>query len=150
MMRGIWRRFAGCLAPPWLRMDDGSKGMDAGAAWRFAESWADAWNRRDLDAVLAKYRDDARFMSPKAASFVGQPAVEGKAALRRYWEIALTRIGRLRFTLEQVVNDAATGRMVVIYVAELDGRRMRAAEVFVFAGDGRVTEGEALYGAALP
>lgn len=124
--------------------------MDAEAAWDFAESWADAWNRRDLDAVLAKYRDDARFVSPKAASFVGQPAVEGKAALRRYWEIALTRIARLRFTLEQVVNDAGTGRVVVIYVADLDGRRMRAAEVFAFAGDGKVMEGEALYGAALP
>lgn len=123
--------------------------MTGDEAQAFAQGWVEAWNRRDLDAILAKYRDDARFVSPKAAQVVGRAAIDGKAELRRYWERALAGIGSLRFTLERTVNDAASGWLVVIYVAELDGRRMRAAEAFAFDGDGRVAAGEALYGAAL-
>jgi ketosteroid isomerase-like protein len=30
----------------------------------FAREWVDAWNRRDLPAVLGRYADDVRFVSP--------------------------------------------------------------------------------------
>ncbi len=32
--------------------------IDAHTARCFAESWIDAWNRRDLDAVLSHYAED--------------------------------------------------------------------------------------------
>ena len=34
----------------------------------FAEEWAAAWNRRDVDAVLAHFHDDVVFTSPVAAT----------------------------------------------------------------------------------
>jgi ketosteroid isomerase-like protein len=33
----------------------------------FAEEWSAAWNRRDVDAVLAHFHDDVVFTSPYAA-----------------------------------------------------------------------------------
>jgi ketosteroid isomerase-like protein len=133
-----------------LHFDERTDPVSPEAARRFAENWVAAWNRRDLDDILAKYRDDARFVSPKAAQFAGNAVVEGKASLRRYWETALSKIGALHFTLDQVVNDPDGSRIVVIYVADLDGRRARAAETFALDSDGRIAAGEALYGAVLP
>ena len=37
----------------------------------FATNWIRAWNKKDVDAVLEHYVEDAKFISPKAASFVG-------------------------------------------------------------------------------
>jgi len=50
----------------------------------FAEEWAAAWNRRDVDAVLAHFHDDIVFTSPVAAQLVPDSGrvVRGKAALR--------------------------------------------------------------------
>jgi hypothetical protein len=39
--------------------------------------------------------------------------------------------------------------MSIVYMAEIDGRRMRAVEFFVFGEDGLVHEGEAMYGVEL-
>jgi hypothetical protein len=32
----------------------------------FASNWINAWNRKDVNAVLEHYADDAKFISPKA------------------------------------------------------------------------------------
>ena len=39
----------------------------------FAESWIAAWNRRDVEAVLAHYSEEAQFVSPVARNLVGRP-----------------------------------------------------------------------------
>jgi ketosteroid isomerase-like protein len=33
----------------------------------FAETWIAAWNRRDIDAVLVHFADEAQFVSPGRA-----------------------------------------------------------------------------------
>ena len=63
-------------------------------AEKFAADWAQAWNRRDVEAVLAHFRDDIIFASPTALAVTGSPVVHGKDALRAYWTKALARIGR--------------------------------------------------------
>lgn len=114
----------------------------------FAAAWIDAWNRRDIEAVLAHYAEELRFTSPKAHAITGRATVLSKPALRAYWTAALQRISQLRFTLDRVGWDASAGLLVVLYEAELNGQRSRACELMTFAG-GRVVAGEALYGAAL-
>jgi len=47
----------------------------------FAESWIAAWNRRDVDAVLAHYADTAQFISPLASNFVDRPILCDKKEL---------------------------------------------------------------------
>ena len=54
----------------------------------FAAKWISAWNRKDVNAVLEHYVDDAKFVSPKAATFVGSSLVEGKPSLSQYWQLA--------------------------------------------------------------
>lgn len=60
----------------------------------FADEWAAAWNRRDVEAVLAHFHDDVLFTSPVAADIVPGSAgvVRGKAALREYWYAALAAL----------------------------------------------------------
>ncbi|MGI9376469.1 MAG: nuclear transport factor 2 family protein [Tsuneonella suprasediminis] len=50
----------------------------------FAANWIANWNARDLDAILAHFAEDARFISPLAAELTGSPIIEGKASLRAY------------------------------------------------------------------
>ncbi|WP_437678446.1 nuclear transport factor 2 family protein [Sorangium sp. So ce131] len=120
--------------------------LDSEAAARRGRAWASAWNARDLDAVLAHFRDDVTFQSPFAATVLGTPVVRGKEALRRYWEQALGRIEHLRFSVERVLWDPAARELAILYVAELDQRRTRACERLRLDEHGQVIEGEALYG----
>lgn len=111
-----------------------------------AFKWIDAWNRRDLDGVLALYAAEATFRSPKAAALMGTPDLNGRAEIEAYWGAALRLIKRLEFRLVETVCDPARQQMAVLYDAYLDRPPVRAVELFQFAGD-KVISGEALYGA---
>ncbi|MEZ5752097.1 MAG: nuclear transport factor 2 family protein, partial [Paracoccaceae bacterium] len=65
-----------------------------------ARDWCDAWNRRDLDAVLDHYAEDVTIRSPLVAQRVGTPdgVLQGKAALRAYFAICM-RNPALSFSL---------------------------------------------------
>lgn len=123
--------------------------MTEAGAQAFARDWIDAWNRRDIEAVLAHYADDAVFVSPKAERFVGSSRIEGKSALRAYWEAALAQISALRFTLDAASWSPRSETLTVLYQAELGtAAPARAVEVMHFRA-GRVAQGEALYGATI-
>ncbi|RYZ09920.1 MAG: nuclear transport factor 2 family protein [Myxococcales bacterium] len=118
------------------------------AAQQFALDWVEAWNRRDVEAVLAHFAEDAIFVSPKAERIFGTARLEGKAALRSYWQRALAQIAELRFELEVAHWSARSETLTVVYQAALGGASpVRATELMSFR-DGRVVRGEALYGAA--
>ncbi len=116
-----------------------------------AEAWIAAWNRRDVEAVLSAFADNARFRSPFALQVTGRAALEGGPAIEAYWRQALARIERLEFRLLVAICDEPGQRMVVHYEATLGDTTRRACEIFVFRG-GLKIEAEALYGdtAALP
>ena len=114
-----------------------------------ARTWIAAWNRRDLAAVLSHYVDDAVFVSPKAATFVGNAFITGKADLEKYWSQALRRVEKIEFILDHTVCDPDAGELVVFYEASLNGSRSRACELMRFDAQGRQIGGEALYGAVL-
>jgi hypothetical protein len=114
---------------------------------RFAEEWIDNWNHHRLDAILLHYTDEVLFTSPRATALTGSATIHGKEALRRYWSAAIARTTARRFTLDRTLWDAAASELVILYISDIDGRRVRAAEVFRFDRAGQVTAGEALYGA---
>jgi ketosteroid isomerase-like protein len=120
--------------------------MTRDEAMLFAQRWIENWNRKDVEGVLSHFADDTRFTSPTAATLMGTPAVEGKAALRRYWETAVSRIERIYFTLDYALWDADRQELCVVYIADLDGRRKRACELMRFDASDRQVAGEALYG----
>lgn len=73
---------------------------------RFARDWVAAWNRSNVEAILAHYADDVVFVSPLAASMTGNPEVHGKARLRAYWTKALaSRSAPPQFSFESFVWD---------------------------------------------
>jgi ketosteroid isomerase-like protein len=101
----------------------------------FAEEWSAAWNRRDVEDVLAHFHDDVVFSSPVAAEMVpgSGGVVRGKAALREYWTTALAALPELRFEVVGVYQGQSVlvinyrnerGRLVN-EVLEFDGARVR-------------------------
>jgi uncharacterized protein (TIGR02246 family) len=124
--------------------------MNDAAAQQFAQSWVEAWNRRDAEAVLAHFADDAVFVSPKAERFAGKPRIDGKAALRAYWQTALSKIDSLRFELDEALWSPGKQTLTIVYQASFQGQApVRAAEIMHFRGK-HIVRGEALYGASLP
>jgi steroid delta-isomerase len=115
----------------------------------FAESWIAAWNRRDVDAVLAHYSEEAQFVSPVARNLLGRPTLLNKKELEDYWRTALSRISTLEFKLDHAAWDEKRLELNVVYEANLNGERKRACEIMLFDAAGRQVRGEALYGAII-
>jgi ketosteroid isomerase-like protein len=113
----------------------------------FADRWISDWNRKDVEAVLSHFSEDVIFTSPRAKAVLGSPKAEGKSRLREYWTKAIGQIQTIRFTLDYVIGDK--DRMGIVYIAEIDGRRVRSVEFLVFGPDGLVREGEAMHGVEL-
>jgi ketosteroid isomerase-like protein len=110
-------------------------------ARRFAAEWIDAWNRHDLDAILAHYADDFEMRSPLIARFAGEPSgrLAGKAAVGAYWATALQRLPDLRFELLGLYCGADS------LLLHYQGPHGPAAEWFAFGEDGRVIRAAAHY-----
>jgi ketosteroid isomerase-like protein len=115
--------------------------ISAAFAEGFAADWIDAWNRHDLDAILAHYADDFEMRSPYIVQIAGEPSgvLRGKAAVGAYWAAALARMPDLRFTL--IDTFGGVDSLIIHY----QGARGPAAEVFEFGPDGRVIRAAAHY-----
>jgi ketosteroid isomerase-like protein len=99
---------------------------------QFAAAWVRAWNEHDVEAVLAHFADTVEFTSPVAARVVPESGgvVRGKAALRAYWNRALTQVPDLHFEVDAVY--AGVGTVVIAYRNQAGGR---VSEVLEFDGD---------------
>lgn len=113
----------------------------------FADRWISEWNRKDVEAMLDHFSESVIFTSPRAKGIVGSSSVKGKSSLREYWTKAIGRIQTIHFTLDYVISEG--DRIGIVYIAEIDGRRMRCVEFMVFGDDGLVREGEAMHGIEL-
>ncbi len=115
--------------------------IDSATARRFAEQWIDAWNRHDLDAVLAHYAEDFEFASPLIVAIAQEDtgALKGKAAVRAYWEKGLRQLPDLNFQLIDVLTGI---NQATLYYR---GHRGMVAETFVFDGAGQVFQATACY-----
>ena len=122
--------------------------MTTDDARAFAAQWAEAWNRRDIEQVLAHFHDDVVFTSPTALAVMGTPTVRGKQALRAYWATALSRLTSLRFTVDRVLWDAQTRELAILYTSETDGKARRVSENLVFDAAGQVVAAEVFHGVA--
>jgi ketosteroid isomerase-like protein len=122
--------------------------MTTDDARTFAARWAQAWNSRDIEKVLAHFHDDVVFTSPTAMALMGTPTVRGKESLRAYWTTALSRLTSLRFTVDRVVWDSDSRELAIIYTSETDGKARRVSENLVFNSAGEVVVAEVFHGVA--
>ena len=120
--------------------------MQRSHAVQFAKSWIDAWNRRDIEQVLAMYADDLSFTSPTALETMGHATVVGKSALRDYWQKALARIDELRFDLDRILWDGEARELGLVYTRHVSGSSKRVIETFRFDATGLVVRTEVLHG----
>ncbi len=117
--------------------------IDPKFASGFARDWIAAWNKRDLEAVLAHYTDDVAFSSPFVSQITGERSgvLRGKSALRGYWEAALARLPRLKFTLLGVT--VGVDSIVIRYLSVHD---TAACETMFLNAERKVYRAAAHYG----
>ena len=114
----------------------------------FAAGWAEAWNARDTERVLAHFHDDVVFTSPTALAVVGVPTVQGKRELREYWTRALESCRSLVFEVDRVVWDAELRELAIVYTSRIDANRRRVSENLRFDEAGLVISAEVFHGVA--
>ena len=112
----------------------------------FAAAWADAWNARAIEKVLAHFHQDVVFTSPTALAMVGAPTVLGKDGLRAYWTAALERIRSLQFTVDRVLWDPARRELAIVYTSVIDGNTRRVSENLTFDENREVVSAEVFHG----
>ena len=115
----------------------------------FVQSWIAAWNRRDLEAVLAHYTEAIQFTSPKATQIFGKPLIAGKSDLRKYWTKGLEAYPDLQFQLDHWIWDEPRQELAILYTSRLGGKETRVCEVLSFDESATVRRSEAFYGAVL-
>jgi SnoaL-like domain len=122
--------------------------MTSDDARAFATQWAEAWNSRNIEQVLAHFHDEVEFTSPTALSVMGIATVRGKGPLREYWSKALAMLVSLRFIVDRVVWDPDSRELAIIYTSETDGKTRRVSENLRFDAAGQVVVAEVFHGVA--
>jgi 8-oxo-dGTP pyrophosphatase MutT (NUDIX family) len=84
-----------------------------------AHRWIEAFNARDLDALLSLYADDAVHVSPKLAKQRPETGgrIAGKAALRTWWGDAFARLPGLSYELHSLTAERSLVFMEYLRIA---------------------------------
>ncbi|RQO65870.1 nuclear transport factor 2 family protein [Pedobacter sp. KBW06] len=109
-----------------------------------AEKWFDAFNKHDLEALLALYDEDAQHFSPKLK--IRQPEtggwVRGQAALREWWKDSFERLPTLRYQptsftannervfMEYIRTVAGEQDLLIAEVLEISKGKINASRVY--------------------
>lgn len=118
--------------------------MSSESAMRAAmQEYIDAFNRADLDSLVALFADDATVVDP-----VGSPPREGRAAIEAFYREALQTDARL--TLAAPIRASYDRAAAMAFDVELtleDGpTRIRTIDVMTFDDDGRFASMHAYWG----
>lgn len=117
-------------------MENFSLPIQPAFAHAFAQDWADSWNTHDLDRILTHYDENVVLLSPVALALLknGTGIVQGKSALRDYFQVGLKAYPNLHFTLMDVLWGIET--IVAYYGTNV--RESKTAEVMQFNPTGKV------------
>lgn len=118
--------------------------LNAKDAQQFAKEWCEAWNSHDLDSIMSHYAEDVVLTSPTAARLLKDPAglVNGKNALRNYFEVGLQAYPNLRFEVLDVTCGVSS---MIVYYSNQNGAKV--SEYMELGHDGKVTRVIAHYSA---
>ena len=95
--------------------------MTAQALIDIANSWFAAFNSQDIEKLLVLYADDAEHYSPKlkARQPETQGLIQGKKALRAWWQGAFDRLSSLRYEVIRLTPHE--DRIFMEYVRHVTG-----------------------------
>jgi len=107
-----------------------------------ADRWLEAWNDRDLDAILDLYAEEIDFASPAVAELGGpkEGRLSGQVELRAHFARGLERAPALAFTEEALL--VGSGGYALVYRRE-DGARV--VESVELDKKGRAVRARAFY-----
>src|SRR5688572_16077718 len=94
----------------------------------FADEWLQAWNNRDLEAIMSHYADSVVFSSPfiLKAQINTIGTVHGKNDLKKYFERALEKNPELHFDLKHIMVGIKS--IILIYIRK---KTMLASETMI-------------------
>ena len=106
-----------------------------------AQNWVDAWNNRDLDAVMMHYAEDVSVCSPLVKLRLNNSDgwVQGKSALRDYFAVGMGNPD-LQFTLKSVYIGVKS--MSMVYARE---NGIQVVDTMELNADGLTTRMVACY-----
>ena len=110
-----------------------------------AKAWIDAWNRRDLPAIMDHYAEAVVFSSPTVTRRWGAATggiLRGKERLRDHFARGLAAYPSLRFELLDVL--IGVDGITILYRRETGAL---VADVLVVDADGRALSATAYYSA---
>lgn len=109
---------------------------------RLAHEWIDAWNRHDLEAIMALYSPQVIFQTPTVIDTLGiaDGVVRGAEALRRHFARGLERLPDLHFDYESVC--VGVGSVAILY-SWIDGTAV--CELHEYDHDELIVRVQALY-----
>jgi ketosteroid isomerase-like protein len=112
-----------------------------------ARHWVDAWNRHDLDAIMAHYADDVQFVASTVVVRWDRAdgTLRGKDELREQFSRGLALVPELHFDLEDVL--LAPNGYAVIYRRENGNRVIDSVQL---DAEGRAARVHAYYAARQP
>lgn len=111
-----------------------------------AVAWMDAFNRKNIDDLLALYHEDAQHYSPKLKikNPETQGLIKGKAAMRVWWQGAFDNMPTLFYKI--IALTANDERVFMEYVRELEGESdLLVAEVLEVT-DGKISSSRVYHG----
>jgi hypothetical protein len=116
--------------------------MESTRAEDFAAQWVNGWNDHDIEAIMSHFAENVVWTSPVADALVPGSGgrIEGKAALRSYYEIGLRTAPDLHF--EIIGLYLGVKALVINY---RNHRRELVNEVLMFGDDWFVREGHGTY-----
>jgi hypothetical protein len=111
-------------------------------AWNWAAAECDAWNRRDLEAIMLRYAENVALSSPAVVTRMGRADgwLHGKAAVRDYFKTGLQAPG-LHFELVDVLF--GVNALCMIFRRETG---VTVCDLFELDSQDRVTRLIACYG----
>ncbi len=95
-----------------------------------ARSWLACFERKDVEALVALYAEDARHTSPKIRALHPETGgyLIGRAALRAWWADAFRRLPALHY--EETALTANSARVLMEYLRHAPGEPdLKVAEV---------------------
>lgn len=111
-----------------------------------AETWLAAFNAQDLEKLLSLYHEEAKHYSPKLKERQPetQGLIQGKNALREWWQDAFTRLPSLHYKAISITADDE--HVWMEYMRSVVGERdMMVAEVLDIA-NGQIVSSRVYHG----
>ena len=113
---------------------------------RTAEKWFDAFNSKDLNALLELYDENAAHYSPKLK--IRQPEtggfIKGKGQLRDWWKDAFERLPTLHYKPNYFISDST--KIFMEYVRSVAGEEDLVVGEVLFFTNGKIVESKVFHG----